>query len=131
MPWRDPQIWYDLKILFLAFTSAISGGAGGALVASAHVLHRRIDTLALAAAHTFVGVCIGFAVFAAQQWIPAVTITEVSDSLLIGFIAGVAGSIGLAGSHVVVRIALKRLGISMELHVRSGNRQWKDRRDFD
>lgn len=132
MPWRDPSIWKDLRTLILAFTTAISGGAGGALVASVYTLHRRIDTLALALAHTFVGVSVGFSVFAAAPWIPGIVVVDMRQAMMIGLLAGVAGSVGLAGSHVVVRVVLKRLGIDMELQIRTrDHRGWRDHRRAD
>ena len=132
MPWRDPQIWNDLRILFLAFVTAISGGAGGGLIASVYVLHRRIDTVALALAHVFVGFCSGFAMFVAAPWIPGLGVNGIQDALLAGVITGAAASVGLAGSSVVVRIALKRLGINMEIHIKTDrDRNWQDSRSGD
>lgn len=129
MPWRNPQIWADLRILFLAFATAISGGAGGALVASIYVLHRRIDTVALALAHAFVGFCVGFVVFVSAPWLPGLDIESLRHAMLVGVLSGISGAVGLAGSHVVVRVALKRLGVDLELRIHTRDQRGRECED--
>lgn len=111
MPFRSPETWGDVFRLVLAFASMISGGAGGSIVASTYVLRRRIDSFAMAVAHVFVGLGVGFGVTALSPFIPMVDINTIEEALMFGFVVGLLGSISLASTHIAFRISARRWGV--------------------
>lgn len=136
MPWKEATNWVELFQLALAFAGAISGGAGGALVASTYVLRRRLDTLALGLAHVVVGMGIGFGVVSLAPILPGVQIHGVAEALQYGFMFGVLGSVSLAASHVILTFSARKLGIEratieIRMHGSDGKQDWKNEREDD
>ena len=133
MPWKDAQAATEFFKLVLAFAAMISGGAGGALVAATYVLRRKVDTLAMASAYVVVGTCMGFGIAVVSPVLPGLAINNISDALLLGFLAGLVGSVSLAASHVILRFSAKRLGIehaSVEIKFRDDG-AWRGERAAD
>jgi hypothetical protein len=104
---------------FLAFiytVAAISGAAGGCLVAAHHVLRGRNITTMFVAAYSFVGLIFG----AAGVIMTAAVGVELSFErvILLGLVFGMAGSSALAGANISARIIMSRLGIVIDVDVR-------------
>ncbi len=104
-------------LAFLYILAAISGAAGGCLVAAHHVLRGRSITALFVAAYGFVGLIFGLS---GVMVITAFTSSELSiqSTFLIGLILGVVGSTSLAGANLSARIIMKRLGIEVDVEIR-------------
>lgn len=117
MPWREPDNIKQFALLVFAFAAMISGGFGGMLVAATYTLRGKVDTLAMAVAHVMVGMAVGFGVAAVSPIIPGISVENVSDAMLMGFVLGICASMFLGATQVVLRIGHKYLG-NLDIDVR-------------
>lgn len=111
MPYRDPQNLHDMIRAVLAFAAMLSGGVGGGLVGGRHFIRKPGRSLAIVVAYICVGAGVGFGVLVAAPLIPGLAVTTLEDALMVGFIAGISGSIALAASNLVFKFSAKKLGI--------------------
>ena len=111
----DKQISNFLAFLYIL--AAISGAAGGCLVAAHHVLRGRNVTALFVAAYGFVGLVFGLT---GVIVITAFTSADMSiqSGFLIGLILGAVGSSSLAGANLSARIIMRKLGIEVDVEVR-------------
>ena len=112
MPQRI-ETW--LAILYAV--AAISGAAGGCMVAAHRVLRGRSVTGVFGAAYAFVG-----CVFALTGTIALVVFAGLTLSLeraiLVGVVFGLVGAVSLASMHLSARFVFRRLGMEVDVTVR-------------
>lgn len=113
----------DSALAVLYVVAAISGGAGGCLVAAHHVLRGRSVSGVLLLAYGFAGFVFGAAgvmglAILSPGWAP--TLERV---VLAGLLFGLVGAGSLAGMNFSARFLLRRLGIEVDVQVRQVRRE--------
>lgn len=107
----------DYGLTFLYALAAISGLAGGCMVAAHRVLNGRKMTLPFLAAYGFAGLVFGLTgtivLVLVTGWTP-----DAERSILIGLVFGAAGAISLAGMHLSARFILRRFGIEVDVEIK-------------
>lgn len=118
----------DRSLEFLALLmyalAAVSGGLGGAAIASHHLLRGRSMSISYALAYGMVGMVFGILALAYGS-VFGVQPGSVDSIIGQSIIAGAAGSLVLASTNISARWVLKRLGIEVLVTVR---RAQEDRR---
>ncbi len=103
-------------LAFLYVVAAVSGAAGGCMVAAHHVLRGRNVTRLFIAAYGFVGLVFGLTGVMVVAAFTSIELT-LERAFLIGLIFGVVGSTTLAGANLSARIIMRRLGIEVDVSV--------------
>ncbi len=111
----DKQISNFLAFLYVL--AAISGAAGGCLVAAHHVLRGRNVTALFVLAYGFVGLIFGLSGVVVITTFTSAELT-VQSGFLIGMIFGAVGSSSLAGANLSARVIMRRLGIEVDVEIR-------------
>lgn len=111
MPYRDPHNLTEFVRAVLALTALISGGVGGGLVGGRKLIRSKVQALAILISYTVVGSGIGFGVFVTSPFLPGLEIHTFADAAMVGFIAGVSGTIALAAGNIAVKFSAKKFGI--------------------
>ncbi len=104
-------------LAFLYVLAAISGAAGGCLVAAHHVLRGRNVTALFVMAYGFVGLIFGLSGVIVITTFTSAELT-VQSGFLIGLILGAVGSSSLAGANLSARVIMRRLGIEVDVEIR-------------
>lgn len=103
-------------LAFLYVVAAVSGAAGGCLVAAHHVLRGRNVTRLFIGAYSFVGLVFGLTGVMVVAGFTNIELT-LERTFLTGLIFGVVGSTTLAGANLSARIIMRRLGIEVDVSV--------------
>ncbi len=103
-------------LVFLYVIAAISGAAGGCLVAAHHVLRGRNVTALFVAAYGFVGLVFGLSGVIVVVLFTPIELT-IERTILLGLIFGAVGSTTLAGANLSARIIMRRLGIEVDVSI--------------
>ncbi len=111
-------------LAFLYVVAAVSGAAGGCLVAAHHVLRGRNVTRLFIAAYSFVGLVFGLAGVIVVAGFTSIDLT-LERTILLGLIFGSVGSVTLAGANLSARIIMRRLGIEVDVSVHRINKEPK------
>lgn len=104
-----------LAIVYLV--AAVSGASGACLVAAHKVLHGRNISILIFVAYAIVGAVLSVAmvsylfVFMRPQM-------DLSEIVLYSIVAGVTGSMALAGTNMTARFIMRRLGIEVDISVK-------------
>jgi hypothetical protein len=105
---------------------------GGAVVASTHVLQRKVDTIAYGLAYVVIGAGFGFGTAAASPLLPHVTIASFQDALVVGFFGGAIGTALVATGNFSLAFIFKRLGVEVDVKVTQNNKEcWNGNRKSD
>lgn len=112
----DKQISNFLAFLYVL--AAISGAAGGCVVAAHHVLRGRSVTALFVASYCFVGMIMGLTSVIAISLFTNVALT-LESGFIVGLVIGVVGSSSLAGANISARFTMRRLGMQADVSIRS------------
>ena len=111
-----PEKEISTFLAFLYVIAAISGAAGGCLVAAHHVLRGRNVTALFVGAYGFVGLVFGLAGVIVVASFAAIAMS-LERTILLGLVFGIVGTTTLAGANLSARIIMRRLGIEVDVSI--------------